>query len=73
MKNLKHKVQINIADRSGNRERLVTGTTMVLPNRLLKILFGDFAEILVLTPGKTVKGVEIREIRDGGEDHAEAD
>ena len=73
MKNLKHKVRINIADRGGNKERVVTGTTMVLPSCLLKILFGDFSEVLVLTPGKTVKGIEIREIRDGGEDHAEAD
>jgi hypothetical protein len=73
MKNLKHKVRINIADRSGNKERVVTGTTMILPSRLLKILFGDFSEVLVLTPGKSVEGVEIREIRDGGADHAEAD
>jgi hypothetical protein len=71
MKNLKHKVRINIADR--NKERVVTGTTMILPSRLLKILFGDFSEVLVLTPGKSVEGVEIREIRDGGADHAEAD
>ena len=33
-----------------------------LPKRLLKWLFGDFCEVLVLTPGKTVGEVEIHEV-----------
>ena len=68
---MKHKIQINIADRKGNKQRIVSGTTVRLPERLLRFLFGDFTEVLVLTPGKTVEGIEVKEIRDGGEHHAE--
>ena len=69
MTNLRHKVQINIANRQGEKQKVVSGTTLRLPQRLLKMLFGDFTEVLVITPGKTVEGIEIKEI--GGEQHAE--
>ena len=29
----------------------------------MRFLFGDFCEVLVLTPGRTVCGVEIHEVR----------
>ncbi len=32
-----------------------------IPRRLIRFLFGDCAEILVLKPGETVKSVEIKE------------
>lgn len=32
---------------------------------MLRWLLGDFCEILVLTPGKTVQGVEIQEVIEG--------
>ncbi|MCH3955508.1 MAG: hypothetical protein LKE44_09990 [Eubacterium sp.] len=73
MKNLKHKVQINVADCSGRKERVVTSTSMLLPKRLMKMLFGEFSEVLVLTPGKSVAGIEIRQIGNGGAGHAEAE
>lgn len=68
---MKHKIQINIADRKGNKQHIVNGTTVRLPERLLRFLFGDFTEVLVLTPGKTVEGIEVKEVRDGGGCHAE--
>ena len=68
---MKHRILINISDRSGKRRRVVTGTTVRLPERLLRFLFGDFTEVLVLAPGETVVGIEVKEIRDGGGCHAE--
>ena len=38
----------------------------MLTVRLLKLLFGDFCEVFVLTPGETVSSVEIKELRKGG-------
>lgn len=73
MKNLKHKVQINVADCSGRKERVVTSTSMLVPKRLMKMLFGEFSEVLVLTPGRTVEGIEIRQIGNGGAGNAEAE
>ena len=50
-----------------------TGTQGVLgsrgrkiPSRLRLLLFGEYSEVLVLTPGKSVTSVEIHEIQRGG-------
>lgn len=60
---MKHKVSISVADRSGHKTEVVHGSRVRLPKRLLKLLFGDFCEVFVLTPGQTV---EIHELRQGG-------
>lgn len=63
---LKHKVRINIADRSGNKQEVLESGRISLPRKLLTRIFGDFCEILVLTPGETVEGIEIKETRGDG-------
>ena len=63
---MKHKVCISVADRSGNKTELLKGKRMMLPKRLLKLVFGDYCEVFVLTPGQTVSSVEIKELRGGG-------
>lgn len=60
---LKHKIKINIADNSGNKQEVLQSEHRSIPRRLLTFLFGDFCEVLVLTPGETVQGVEIQEMR----------
>lgn len=65
----KHTVKINVANRSGEKKTVLTSTCLSIPQRLLRFLFGDFCQVLVLTPGETVEGIEINEKRkDGGED-----
>ena len=61
-KPLKHRVRINVCDDSGHKQPVLKSGTARLPQRLLKWLFGDFSEVLVLTPGKTVDEVEIHEL-----------
>lgn len=63
---LKHKVRIKIADRKGGAQDVLESGRIRLPKRLLTFLFGEFSEILVLTPGETVQGVEIQEMRGDG-------
>lgn len=63
---MKHKVCISVADRNGNKTELLKGRRIKLPKRLLKLVFGDFCEVFVLTPGQTVSSVEIKELRRGG-------
>lgn len=46
---MKHKVKIAISN--GGKKT--------------QVLLGDFCEILILTPGKTVQGVEIQEVSEG--------
>lgn len=60
---LKHKVRINIADKYGNKKKVLESGYRSLPKKLLTFLFGDFCEVLVLTPGETVQGIEIEEMR----------
>ena len=66
---MKHKVSIKVADRSGRKTEVLHARRMRLSKRLLKLLFGDFCEVFVLTPGKTVESVEICELRQGGVGH----
>ena len=62
---LKHRVRINVCDEHGRKQPVLRSGTARLPKRLLKWLFGDFCEVLVLTPGKTVGEVEIHEVPGG--------
>ena len=62
----RHIVRINIASRRGDKQRVLTSTRVSLPRRLLRFLFGDFCEVLVLTPGESVQGIEIKEMRGDG-------
>lgn len=59
---IKHKVQINIADRNGHKQEVLQSKHLTIPQKLLTLLFGEFCEVFVLTPGKTVQGIEIKEI-----------
>lgn len=61
-----HKVRINVADKHGGKQTVLQSRHMSLPKRLLTFFFGDFCDVLVLTPGESVRGIEIKEIRGGG-------
>jgi hypothetical protein len=68
--NLQHKVQINIARNDGSHKKAVIKSGISkIPQRLLNFLFGEFTEVLVLTPGQSVQSVEIHEIGKGGAAH----
>lgn len=60
---LRHKIHINVSDGKGGQQEVLESRRIRLPQRLLRLLFGDFSEILVLTPGKSVAGVEIEQLR----------
>ena len=60
----RHRIKINILDTRGRRRPVLKSHALRLPNRLLRLLFGDFSEVLVLSPGKTVDIVEIHEIKE---------
>lgn len=59
---LKHTVKVNLADKKGNKQELLKTTSFRLPQRFLKLFFGDFDEILILKPGKSVEGIVIQEV-----------
>ena len=57
---IRHRVRINIAD--SKKEHVLEAAHTTLPRRLLKILFGDFTNIYLLSPGQSIESVEIHEI-----------
>jgi len=63
---LRHKVKINVADTEGNKQEVLRSTHVRLPERLLKFLFGDWKQVVVLVPGESVEGITIQEVRNGG-------
>lgn len=68
--NLQHRVQINVARKDGSQKKAVVKSGISkIPQKLLNFLFGEFTEILVLTPGQSVQSVEIHEIGKGGTAH----
>lgn len=58
---MRHKIKIAVSN-DGKKTQVLTSGSIRLPMRILRWLLGDFCEILVLTPGKTVKDVEIQEV-----------
>ena len=70
---MKHKVTINVADRAGNKQTVLQSGTISLPKRLLTFLFGEFTDVLVLTPALCVEGIEITEVESGGGQYVESE
>lgn len=68
MMNLQHRVQIDIADHSGQKKQVLDSKKVCLPQRLLNLIFGDFCEVLILTPGTSIRNIEIHEMRGGADD-----
>lgn len=60
---LRHRVCVNVTDAAGSSESVLKGGHIHLPQRLLMWLFGEFSEILVLTPGQSVADIEIHEMK----------
>lgn len=61
---MKHKVKIKIAKNEMESEMVLASKSKRISARIAKLLFGNYSEVLVLNPGKTVKAVEIHEINE---------
>jgi hypothetical protein len=65
MVKLQHRVRINVAQGGGGTQGVLRSRGRKVPARLIRFLFGEYSEVLVLTPGKTVRSVEIHETQEG--------
>ncbi len=66
----RHRVQVNVVDTRGRRRPVLKSRVCRISQRLARLLFGDFSEVLVLSPGKTVDVVEIHEIKEENRNEA---
>lgn len=65
---LKHKVTINVARPGGENNPVIQSSERSIRSRFLNWLLGKKIDLLVVTPGESVETVEIKEIKEGGED-----
>jgi len=57
-----HKVQINVTESNGKNQKVLNSRLKRISNRLLHFLLGDYSQVLILKPGKTIQVIEIKEI-----------
>ena len=58
---MRHEVNVILAE--GNRKQLLVSKKMSMRDFILRKLFGEARQILVLKPGETVEAVKIIEIK----------
>lgn len=61
---LKHMIRINVTNEK-SKTRVLEGADRRLPMRSLRLLFGDFTTVYLLSPGQCVESVEIHEVKGG--------
>lgn len=65
---IKHKITIHVSDPKGKSKTILKGANMKLPAaRIVRLLFGDYQQIYLLSPGQTVESVGIKEISTKGD------
>lgn len=61
---LKHRIRINVTDEK-SRTKVLERADRRLPARLLRLLFGEFSTVYLLSPGQSVESVEVHEVKGG--------
>ncbi len=62
------KIRINIGDRQGNKQHVMEIRKFSIREKLLRLLFGDIRNVMVITPDRSVEGIEISVERGGKND-----
>lgn len=57
-----HKVRVNLVTKDNRNEMLYASKKISLPRKLVRLLFGEATQILIMTPGQTVEQVEFIEL-----------
>ncbi len=60
---MKHAVKVLVETKNG-REELLKSRHLKIRERLLKFLFGDFCEVIVLNPSKKIDRVQLEELKE---------
>ncbi len=60
---MKHSVKVLVETKNG-REELLRSRHLRIRERLMKLLFGDFCEVIVLNPSKRIDKIQVEEIKE---------
>lgn len=60
---MKHSVKVLVETKNG-REELLKSKHLKMREKIMKFLFGDFCEVIVLNPSKKIDRVQVEEVKD---------
>lgn len=64
---LKHRISITVSDGSGNDQRILKAPDRWIPKWLARMLFGNFQQVYLISPGKSIEGIQINEVNNENE------
>lgn len=65
---MKHNVTIRVGRPGAVPEHVLTSSTRRMRARIARLLFGDFSEVIILRSGRTVRNVNIEEVKEDSND-----
>ena len=63
---MKHSIKVLVETKSG-REELLKSRHLKIRERIMKFLFGDFCEVIVLNPSKKISRIQLEEAKNESE------
>ena len=60
---MKHSVKVLVETKDG-REELLKSKHLRIREKIMKFLFGDFCEVIVLNPSKKISRIQLEEAKD---------
>lgn len=65
---MEHNLRISVS-RKPQTGGIVAIRSVSIRERLLRLFLGEKRKLTILVPGDTVSGIEINEVKDGGDDN----
>ena len=65
---MEHNLRISVSRKPQNGG-IVAIRSVSIRERLLRLFLGEKHKLTILVPGDTVSGIEINEVKDGGDDN----
>ncbi len=60
---MKHNVKVMVETKNG-REEILKSRHIRIREKILKLLFGDYSEVIVLNPSKQIGKIQIEEVKE---------
>lgn len=63
----RHRVNITVSQPDGSEQRLLKAADCWLPRKIVEWLFGDYQQVYLITPGMSIEGIQINEVKNDDE------
>ena len=62
IKDLRHRVMMKVVDRHVNKKEVLRTVNVSLPKKIIKLIFGEFTDFMLIVPGDSVEGFYVEEL-----------